>query len=84
MRDIFLLKDIEASHHFNSQSSFIPDEILSSDKTEIIDMNSLKNTHAMLNRSNSREIRLSTKNIDRIKQLYSEDVKLVDKFLKLK
>tara|TARA_R100000995_G_C3437638_1_gene101697 strand:+ start:110 stop:661 length:552 start_codon:yes stop_codon:yes gene_type:complete len=86
MRDIFLLKDIEASHHFNSQSYFIPDEILSFDKNkiEIIDINSLKNTHPILNRSNSQEIKLSAENIDRIKKLYDEDVKLVDKFLKLK
>ena len=82
MRDILLLRDIEASHHFNSQSYFIPDEILLSDKMEILDINSMKNTSPILNRSNSYKIRLSMENISRINELYSDDVRLIESFLK--
>ena len=71
------LKDISEPHHFNTQKSFIPNEVWDIPNLVVYDMNdNIPFIEVHENKSKSEEINLSEYQEKKVKELYSDDIEL--------
>ena len=77
------IKTIGAVHHFNSQSSFIPDEFFEIKNHMVYNTNEVSFMFGLpkgINSSNSSNIFISDKNLKNILDIYKDDVDLYRKY----
>lgn len=71
------LKDISEPHHFNTQKSFIPNEVWDIPNLVVYDINdNIPFIEVHENKSKSEEINLSEYQEKKVKELYSDDIEL--------
>lgn len=78
------VKNIREPHHFNSQLSFIPKSVFDSNVffLDVSELGLFFNLNERINSSNSQNINLTTEQIQRIQQIYKEDVELYNTYIK--
>lgn len=76
------ISQIEDSHHWSSQVSFIPDEFYNLDFTvyNLEEMSTFFGVKGKINSTNSSSIYVSKNNEQKIRNLYSKDVELYEKY----
>ena len=71
------LESIQEPHHWNSQSSFIPNAVLDIPNLKVYDINEPNPfVHRHSNKSRSSEVVLTEEQTQRVKELYKDDVEL--------
>jgi hypothetical protein len=77
--------NIGAPHHFNSQSFFIPKEFFQINHItyDINEINFMFGLEMGVNSSASSDIQISNKNLEKIIDIYKDDIKLYQKYFKL-
>jgi len=77
------ISKIEDAHHFSSQKSFIPNEFYNLNFTvyNLKEMNLFFGMEKKVNTTNTSSIYISKSNEQKIKDLYSDDVELYEKYL---